>query len=69
MDRSNTAALIVPPQQFSKPMVGVGYVGDIHCTNGSVSNNVSHNISPYQPSSTNEYHQFNVVPNTINHHL
>jgi len=63
--------LIVPPQQFSQPMVGVGvgFVADPY-TNGSVSNN----INPYQPAATNEYHmlesnhswgasQFNVAPN------
>ncbi|XP_058739637.1 B3 domain-containing transcription factor ABI3 isoform X4 [Vicia villosa] len=54
--------LVVPPQQFSQPMVGVGYVGDIHYTNGSVSNNLNHNINLYQHGSGNEYHQFNVVP-------
>lgn len=54
--------LVVPPQQFSQPMVGVGYVGDIHYTNGSVPNNVNHNINLYQHGSSNEYHQFNVVP-------
>ncbi|XP_058764121.1 B3 domain-containing transcription factor ABI3-like isoform X2 [Vicia villosa] len=54
--------LVVPPQQFSQPMVGVGYVGDVHYTNGSVSNNINHNINLYQHGSGNEYHQFNVVP-------
>ncbi|KAI5429951.1 hypothetical protein KIW84_034509 [Lathyrus oleraceus] len=56
MDQTQTP-LVVPPQQFSQGMVGVGYVGDIHYTNGSVSNSL------YQQGSTNEYHQFNVVPN------
>ncbi|CAI8612616.1 unnamed protein product [Vicia faba] len=55
--------LVVPPQQFLQPMVGVGYVGDVHYTNGSVSNNVNHNVNLYQHGSGNEYHQFNVVPN------
>ncbi|XP_045792942.1 B3 domain-containing transcription factor ABI3 [Trifolium pratense] len=66
-----TQPLIVPPQQFSQPVVGVGYVGDPYNTNGSVSNN----FNPYQPAATNEYHhmlesnqswgasQFNVASN------
>ncbi|WJX81796.1 B3 domain-containing transcription factor, variant 2 [Trifolium repens] len=71
-----TQPLIVPPQQFSQPMVGVGvgYVGDPYNTNGSVSNNL--NPNPYQPAVTNDqYHhmldsnqswgasQFNVASN------
>ncbi|GAU21831.1 hypothetical protein TSUD_176770 [Trifolium subterraneum] len=56
-----TQPLIVPPQQFSQPMVGVGvgvgYVGDPYNTNGSVSNNLNLNPNTYQPVATNDqYH-------------